>query len=169
MKMAEIKIVYGSTTGCTEQAAEKIAKILGGTAINVAGADGSSFQADLLILGTSTWGAGDLQDDWLSAEGFLENADLKGRKVALFGLGDQCGFSDTFVDGVGTLFRMVQEKGAEVIGFTGTDGYDFLSSTAQVDGRFVGLILDDNNQPDLTDERIDAWCMQLKQEAGVGS
>ena len=123
----------------------------------------------MLILGTSTWGAGDLQDDWLSAEGILENADLKGRKVALFGLGDQCGFSDTFVDGVGTLFRMVQEKGAEVIGFTGTDGYDFLSSTAQVDGRFVGLILDDNNQPDLTDERIDAWCMQLKQEAGIGS
>ena len=73
------------------------------------------------------------------------------------------------MDGVGTLFRKVQEKGAEVIGFTGTDGYDFLSSTAQVDGRFVGLILDDNNQPDLTDERIDVWCMQLKQEAGVGS
>ena len=53
--------------------------------------------------------------------------------------------------------------------FRRTDGYDFLSSTAQVDGRFVGLILDDNNQPDLTDERIDAWCMQLKQEAGIGS
>ncbi len=168
MKMAEIKIVYGSTTGNTEQAAEKIAAAIGGTAINVAGADPDSFQADLLILGTSTWGAGDLQDDWIAAEPLLESAELKGRKIALFGLGDQDGFRDTFVDGVGILLQKVLEKGAEVIGFTGTDGYDFLSSAAVMDGRFGGLILDDNNQPELTDSRIAAWCRQLKQEAGLG-
>ena len=167
--MAEIKIVYGSTTGNTELAAEKIAEALGGTAINAAAADAGAFQADLLILGTSTWGAGDLQDDWIAAAPLLESVDLKGRKVALFGLGDQVGFSDTFADGVGTLLRKVLDKGADVIGYTKTDGYDFLSSTAAADGRFTGLILDDNNQADQTDSRIAAWCEQLKQEAGLGS
>ena len=167
--MAEIKIVYGSTTGNTELAAEKIAEALGGTAINAAAADAGAFQADLLILGTSTWGAGDLQDDWIAAAPLLESVDLKGRKVALFGLGDQVGFSDTFADGVGTLLRKVLDKGADVIGHTKTDGYDFLSSTAAADGRFAGLILDDNNQADQTDSRIAAWCGQLKREAGLGS
>ena len=169
MKMAEIKIIYGSTTGSTEQAAEKIAAAIGGTAINVAGADASSFEADLLILGTSTWGAGDLQDDWMAAESLLENADLENRKVALFGLGDQVGFGDTFVDGVGILLQKVLDKGAQVIGYTGTDGYDFSSSAAVVDGHFAGLVLDDNNQSELTDSRIADWCEQLKQEAGLGS
>ena len=165
--MAEIKIVYGSTTGNTEQAAEKIASAIGGTAVNVAGADASAFRADLLILGTSTWGAGDLQDDWMAVDTLLERADLKDKKVALFGLGDQAGFSDTFADGVGTLLRKVKAKGAQVIGYTSTEGYDFIASTAVEDGKFAGLILDDSNQPDLTDSRIAAWCGQLKKEAGI--
>lgn len=165
--MAEIKIIYGSTTGNTEAAAEKIAAALGGTAIPVAEADGGLFQADLLILGSSTWGAGDLQDDWIAAEALLDAADLKDRTLALFGLGDQVGFGDTFADAVGILWRKVRSKGARVIGFTRTDGYEFLSSSAAENGCFAGLILDDNNQNDLTDSRIASWCDQLKQEAGL--
>jgi flavodoxin I len=168
--MSKVTVFYGSTTGNTSSAAEAIAAAFGdgASAVEVSGADSSAFgEPDVLILGTSTWGMGDLQDDWVDALGALKGASLAGKKAALFGLGDQETYPDTFVDGMRDLYDAALAAGATVVGACATDGLQFSESRAVVDGRFVGLVLDDDNQSELTQTRIEAWVTQIKQELGM--
>jgi len=110
-----------------------------------------------LILGTSTWGAGELQDDWYDGLNTLQGADLSGKTIALFGCGDCASYSDTFVGGMGELYNGIKDSGARFIGAVETDGYTFDDSEALIDGKFIGLPLDDINEDDKTDTRIEAW------------
>ena len=162
-----IKVIYGSTTGNTQRAAEAIAAGLGGTAVSAADAVPDDFKADLLILGSSTWGCGELQDDWQSALPMLEAADLSGRKVALFGLGDAVGFADTYLNAMGEIGDIVKAAGGILIGAWESAGYPHSASTAEENGHFIGLALDDDNEPGETAGRIGRWCAQLKTEAGL--
>ena len=116
---------------------------------------------DNLILGTSTWGAGELQDDWYDGIKVLQSADLSGKTIALFGCGDCESYGDTFVGGIGELYAAVKDSGAKIVGAVSTDGYTSDDSAAVVDGQFVGLALDDVNEDDKTDGRIDAWIAQI--------
>ena len=151
-------VVYGSSTGTCEAIAEKIAQKLGCEAIDV-----QNLTADVvsnnqnLILGTSTWGAGELQDDWYDGLKVLQDADLSGKTIALFGCGDCESYGDTFVGGIGELFNALKSSGARFVGAVEVDGYTFGDSEAVVDGKFVGLPLDDVNEDDKTDTRIEAW------------
>jgi len=160
--MSNTIVIYGSSTGTCEAIAEKIAQKLGCEALNV-----QELSADVvalhqnLILGTSTWGAGELQDDWYDGLSVLKGADLSGKTIALFGCGDCSTYSDTFVGGIGELYDGIKQSGAKFIGAVSTDGYTFDDSSAVVDGKFVGLPLDDVNEDDKTDERIDAWIAQI--------
>lgn len=156
--MKTVNVIYASTTGATESAAKQVAETLGAKLIPVTDASDADFDADLIVLGCSTWGAGDLQEDWEDRISILENAKLKGKKVALFGLGDQENYADTFVNAMGTLYETVTRAGADVVGKWPTDGYRHTDSTAVVDGAFVGLALDEDNESDLTAERIANWC-----------
>ena len=122
----------------------------------------ADFEAcDLLVLGTPTYGAGELQADWEEGIDRLGAASLAGKKVALFGLGDQQSYPDTFVDAIGTLYDTVTGLGAEVVGFTDTKGYEFEASTAVRDDRFVGLVLDQDNQAAKSEKRIASWTSQI--------
>jgi flavodoxin I len=169
--MARIGIFYGSTTGNTERVAELIEAALEGADVTVADiADVTAAELegyDVLILGTSTWGAGDLQDDWLGSLHALAAADLVGKKVALFGLGDQEGYPDTFLDALGELYERVKARGAEVVGAWPNVGYEFSESKAASNGKFVGLALDEDNQSGLTEQRVGDWVELLKVEIGV--
>lgn len=161
--MAKIGIFYGSTTGVTEDVAGRIAEQLDGAEVlNISGNEDKLADYDVLILGASTWGFGDLQDDWQTALDELGSLDLSGKKVAYFGLGDQETFADTFVDAIGIINDEIEKTGATVIGHTSTDGYTFSGSRALVDGQFLGLALDEVNQSDLTDERVEEWTAELK-------
>ena len=164
--MATIKLIYGSTTGNTETAAEQIASALGAhdvTTVSASDASAADFaDAENLILGTSTWGVGDLQDDWEGLLSDLEGADLSGKTVALFGCGDSASYSDTFVDGMGTLYNAVIAAGGKVVGSTSTDGYSHSDSIAIVDGQFVGLAIDDDGGNN--DERMAAWVAAISPE-----
>lgn len=156
-------IIYGSTTGNTSTAAETLAGKLSGAVVK----DVSSASADDLakfdniILGTSTWGDGELQDDWYGFVGTLKSANLAGKTVALFGVGDQFSYSDTYVNGMGELYNAAKNTGANIVGATSTDGYSFNESAAVVDGKFVGLALDYDNQADLSEDRISAWVSSI--------
>ena len=160
--MSNTIVIYGSSTGTCESIAEKIAQKLGCEALNV-----QELSADVvaqnqnLILGTSTWGAGELQDDWYDGLSVLKNADLSGKTIALFGCGDCSTYSDTFVGGIGELYDGIKQSGAKFIGAVSTDGYTCDESSAVVDGKFIGLPLDDINEDDKTDERINAWVAQI--------
>ncbi len=164
--MKKTVIIYGSSTGTCQNIAEIIATKLGVSDIlDVAKVTASQISAyDNLILGTSTWGAGEMQDDWYDGIKELKNANLNGKTVALFGCGDSQSYSDTFCDGMGEIYRELQSSGCNIIGSTPTDGYTYDNSTAVADGRFVGLAIDDVNESDLTENRIDAWIAGIKDQ-----
>ncbi|MBS1165920.1 MAG: putative flavodoxin [Proteobacteria bacterium] len=157
-----VHVIYGSDSGRTKAVAGKIAAKLDAKIINVSNATTTDFEGcDLLVLGSPTYGDGDLQTDWETGVDVLAEADLTGKKVALFGLGDQNAYPDSFVDAMGTLYDAVVEKGAEVVGFTDTKGYEFEGSTAVRGGQFVGLVLDQDNQAAKSEKRIASWTSQI--------
>lgn len=159
--MKKTIVVYGSSTGVCESIANTIAGKLGVEAIEV-----TNFSADTiadndnLILGTSTWGAGELQDDWYDGVETLKSSDLSGKTITLFGCGDSESYSDTFCGGMKEIYDACE--GANILEGVSTDGYTFDDSEAVVDGKFVGLALDDVNEDDKTESRIDAWLEQIK-------
>ncbi len=158
-----VTVIFGSDAGVTKAVAARIAKRMGARLLDVQEARTADYEGcDLLILGSPTYGMGELQTDWDLHLSQLEGADLATRKVALFGTGDQMTYPDSFVDAMGILYDKVVSRGGEVIGFTDTVGYDFSGSTALRDGRFVGLALDEDTQSHLTNGRIDAWLEQLR-------
>lgn len=164
--MEKIGIFFGTSTGNTETAAGKIAEALGNAeCFNVSDTPASKMgEFTNVIIGTSTWGVGDLQDDMEGFVGDMSSVDLSGKKVALFGLGDQGSYGDTYCDGMGQIYEALQGKGCDVVGFMPTGGYDFSASRAVDGGDFVGLALDEDSQGELTDSRIAAWADKLKGE-----
>lgn len=156
-------VVYGSSTGTCEAIAGKIGEKLGAQVVNVTDIDASTLEAaDNILLGTSTWGAGELQDDWYDGVDVVKGASLAGKTAAVFGCGDSDSYSDTFCAAMKELYDAAAEAGATLVGEVSADGYTFDDSDAVVDGKFVGLALDDINEADKTDERIDAWLDQIK-------
>lgn len=162
----KVGIFYGSTTGNTENAASVLCGLIKGSQIApIDGSQSADLEAcDLLFLGASTWGLGDLQDDWADSLEKLRSANLQEKKVALFGLGDQEIYSGTFVDGIKELHDAAIEAGATIVGKCSGVGYDFQDSAAFSDGEFLGLPLDEENQAELTEERIRAWVNQVLNE-----
>jgi flavodoxin I len=110
------------------------------------------------------WNIGELQDDWDEQFLDLDNLDLGGKKVALFGLGDQYGYADSFCDAIGVLGRKLGERGAELVGFTPTDGYDFHYSEGVEGELFMGLALDDEHEGEQTPGKVTDWVWQLVDE-----
>lgn len=167
----KIGLFYGSTTCYTEMAAEKIQAQL--NAIfdddivdlhNIKDVPLSRTASyDIVIFGISTWDFGELQEDWESHWEDVFTTDLTGKTVALFGLGDQIGYTDWFQDALGMLYDAIVPSGCRIIGFWPNQGYDFAESKALIEDKsmFVGLSLDDENQYEQTDERIEQWCHQL--------
>lgn len=161
--MKKTIVVYGSSTGTCQSIAETIASKLGVEAIDVTKFDASVIAAnDNLLLGTSTWGAGELQDDWYDGLNVLKAADLAGKTVAVFGCGDSESYSDTFCGAMAEIYNAAKDAGATLVGEVSTDGYTYDDSEAVVDDKFVGLALDDVNEDDKTEGRIDAWLEAIK-------
>ncbi|EEC43635.1 flavodoxin [Phaeodactylum tricornutum CCAP 1055/1] len=168
---AGVKIYYSSSTGNTEQVAEYISKAGGDLPMDDIG-DATNEEVeglDCLIVGAPTWHTGaDEQrsgtswDDWLYTT--LPNLKVEGKKVAVFGVGDQQSYGDNFCDAAGELYDLFSAKGCKVFGMTSTEGYDHTESKAEVDGKFVGLMFDEDNQYELSEERAKAWIGQLKSE-----
>lgn len=170
--MAKIGLFFGSTTGNTQDIAERIQEEFGGDGV-VALHEISEVEEDEfsdyenVIIGCPTWDIGQLQSDW---EGFypdLDEVDFSDKKVAYFGVGDQEGYADNFQDAMGILESKISELGGKTVGYWSTDGYDFNESQAIRNGKFAGLALDEDNQAELTDERISSWVKQLKSEFGL--
>lgn len=168
-----IAVVYGSSTNNTKDAATLIAETLRAkTTLPVDLIDVATLKRDLRpllaywiwIIGCPTWNIGELQDDWYDAFPQLDQLDLHGTIVALFGFGDQQGYPDTFQDALGIIGRKVRERGATIIGQWPTAGYDFYHSLGVENGKFFGLALDYENEDELTAPRIHTWIDQLLKE-----
>jgi flavodoxin I len=172
--MAKIGLFYGSNTGNTEnvsfQMKEEFDKILPGT-VEVHNIGRSTpddiLKYQYLIMGIPTWNTGELQDDWDAFMPKFDSMDMKGKKVAFFGLGDQNGYGFNFLDAVGILADKVMERGAQVWGLWSTKSYQFEESRAKVEEYFLGLGIDEVGQTEMTRERIRAWTKDIKQEFGL--
>ncbi len=166
-----IGIFYGSSTGNTEMAANLIKTEMGDFVSAVRDVRHASpeelAEYDVLFLGVSTWNIGEMQDDWADFLPQLEAVDLTGKKVALFAQGDAQGYPYNFLDALGELWGVVKNRGAELIGVWPTEGYEFKESQGLFDeSHFLGLGLDEDNEPELTEERVHAWLMQVVAELG---
>ncbi len=168
--MLKIGIFFGGKdNGTTAKVAHRIQELFGDNATvhnvgNAAKHDVDKY--DFLILGTAAWGIGEMHSDWERFIDKLIEADLSTKKIALFGLGDQKMYPESFVDGMGTIFCRMPYK-QNVIGYTSTSGYNFYYSTAEKEGNFVGLAIDNDTQKEYTEQRIKDWVEQIKLEAGV--
>jgi flavodoxin II len=173
----KIAVFYGSTTCYTEMVAEKIQVLLSqdpqlpvGCSVTLHNLKQQPLAAmadyDVLILGISTWDFGELQEDWEAKWDDIQQVDLTHKVVAIYGMGDQLGYAEWFQDAMGMLHHAVAQQDCQRIGFWSTEGYDFIRSKAVTeDGDwFYGLALDDENQYDLTDERLSVWLQQLVAE-----
>jgi flavodoxin I len=167
-EMAKIGIFYGSTTGNTEKVADLIRLAFGNENADTYNVDVTEL-ADIekysyLIFGVSTWGVSDLQDDFEDFMDILEQVDFSGKKVALFGLGDQSTYTDTFVDAMGILYDRLKKMKVYIVGFVPRKGYSFTGSMALVKDQLAGLAIDEEFESNLTGKRVADWVEILKIE-----
>ena len=163
-----LKLIYGSDTGNTELVTEDLVKLLGDVEVTtVADLTPEDWDHDKFILGIPTWYDGELQSDWEEYFEEFKTIDFTDKTVAIFGLGDQYGYDEWFCDGVGILAKEILKNGGTVIGYTDKDeSYDFETTPKSIikDDVFYGLCIDEDNQGELTQERLKNWVEQLKLE-----
>jgi flavodoxin I len=164
--MSEIGLFYSFKSLKTRKIAGSIIEQFGMNLIESVDAESVAeedfMRFDKMILGVPTWFDGELPVYWDEFVPALKDLDLSGKKIAVFGLGDQKGYPENFGDAVGIMAELVTSGKAELVGETSPAGYIFESSRALMDGKFRGLILDQENQPRLTEKRVQDWCIQLK-------
>ena len=160
-------IVYGTFGGATEDVASEISDALNGA--ELLEADETSEEdlegVELLVLGASTWNSGDVPTDM---EEFVERFakwNVSAKYAAVFGLGDQDGYGDTFANGMSILAKALREKNIPMVGKWPVEGYDFEASDSVEGDHFVGLAIDQDNQMDQTSDRIEQWAKQVLAEA----
>ena len=184
----KIGIFFGSSTCYTDMVCDRlIAKLnddypslkvqahnIAETTIDVA------HQYDFAIYGIPTWDYGELQEDWDNCWDQLQQLDLNHQIAAIYGLGDQVGYPQWYQDAIGYLFSQLQGCGANLCGLWPIDekmifpadimanittelGYQFEQSQGlnSVETHFLGLPLDEENQPELTDIRLEIWLQQV--------
>ena len=170
---APIGLFYGSSTCYTEMAGEKIRMQLGEELVDIFDITETPIITaqfyDYLILGIPTWDYGELQEDWEEIWEDIDELELTGKKVALYGLGDQIGYPEWFLDAMGYLHSKILKRGAIPCGYWPIEGYTYEASKALTpDGtQFVGLALDEENEFDKSAERIANWCEQIRTEFGL--
>ncbi|ESA32421.1 flavodoxin [Leptolyngbya sp. Heron Island J] len=173
--MSKIGIFYGSTSGTTEEIAEKICEFIGEDNCDLYNMEedfddvDDLLKYDYLLLGCSTWGAGEVQNDWREPlfDFEVDKPDFSGKTIALFGPGDCEGHSKHFVGALGTIYDQFKALGAKLVGAVSTEDYSFEKSSSIRDGKFVGLPLDEVNESDKTDQRIADWLELLKADFPV--
>lgn len=162
--MGKIAILYGSSGGNTEMVAKSVVDLFDGEAdlFNVEDISINDIKPyKYLILGASTTGIGDLQDDWEAFLPSFAKADLADKTIAIFALGDSASYSSSFAEAMVVIYDAIVDK-TTIVGSVADEGYEYDDSLAVVDGRFVGLPIDEDNEYDLTDDRLGAWVEELK-------
>lgn len=173
--MSKIAIFYGPVGGAVNRVAEKIKDIIGEDKVEMVAvkdatvADINKFDKiifGLSTVGKDTWDSDYSTNDWGKFMSEIVKADYEGKSLAVFGLGDHVTYAHGFVDHIGLLGKKLMENGAVLSGPVDTEGYEFEESDAVIDGKFIGLPLDEDFEPELTDERVAAWLQALQPDFG---
>ncbi|WP_373818179.1 flavodoxin FldA [Glaesserella sp.] len=167
--MAVVGLFYGSDTGNTENISKMIQKQLGANLVDIrdiAKSTKEDIEAyDFLLIGIPTWYYGESQADWDDFMPTLKEIDFTGKIVGIFGCGDQEDYAEYFCDAMGTVRDIIEPNGGTIVGLWPTEGYHFEASQALVDDNtFIGLCIDEDRQPELTEDRVNRWCKQIFDE-----
>ena len=166
--MSKTAIIYSFNTKKTGKIATQVQERFNAPDIDMQNAEDITEEGflayDRIIMGVPTWFDGELPNYWDEFVPALEDMDLSGKKIALFGLGDQKGYPENFLDGVGIMAGILEAQGATLVGFTSIEGYEFEASRALRENQFTGLAIDYENQGSMNKQRIAAWVEQLKNE-----
>jgi flavodoxin I len=173
--MSKIAIFFGPVGGAVNRAADKLKNAIGEDKVEMVAVKDATVEDiekyDKIIFGLSTvgkdtWDSDYSTNDWGKFLPEIAKTDYSNKTVAVFGLGDHVTYAHGFVDHIGLLGKELMENGAVLVGPVDTDGYEFEESEAVVDGKFIGLPLDEDFEPELTDERIAAWVKQIQPDFG---
>jgi flavodoxin I len=179
IEVSKIGLFFGSDEGNTESIAQRIAMRLGEDVVDIHDIGDVTqlefLDYDKLILGIPTWDFGQIQSDWEDFWDDVEAINFSGKTVAFVGLGDQFGYGDFFLDAMGMLHDVVVKTTDKIIGYWPTEGYDYDASKAEITlgadvaGKklFMGLALDEDQQPELSSGRLNRWCAQIHAEFGL--
>lgn len=167
--MKKTVLFWGSDTGMTEEIVTVLTDLIGEEKLDLQNIFDGSIEKfedyEEIILGLSTWYDGELQSDWEEFFEEFKKIDFSGKRVAIFGLGDQEGYAEYFVDGIGIIGEVVLKNGGTLFGKWSTEGYDYEKSKGELEpGYFGGLAIDEDNQPEQTDDRLEQWVAQLRVE-----
>lgn len=164
--MKKIGLFYGTTGGRTTGVVDEFEFNLRDDVevFNVANGIEKINEFDNLILVTPSYGFGELEAHWEAVIEDLKKIDLTDKTLALVGLGSQTTFGESFVGALEVLYKIIIKNGGKIIGLTSTDGYHFEECEAIVEGKFMGLVLDEENQDDMTPDRIYEWLEVIKTE-----
>lgn len=174
--MSKIGLFFGPLKGSVHRVAEKVKNALGEQnidMISVHDADVSDLEKyDKIIFGISTvgketWDSDFSNTDWSKFFPNISKVDYSGKTVAIFGLGDSVTYSNHFVNAMGVLAKELQKNGATIVGKVDPSSYEFEESEAIFDGMFIGLPIDEDFQPELTDERVSSWVKVIKPAFGL--
>jgi flavodoxin I len=174
--MSKIAIFYGPVGGAVNRVADKIKSVIGddnvelvavkeATAANIEKYDKIIF--GISTVGKDTWDSEFSTNDWGKFLPEISKVDYSEKTVAVYGLGDHVTYAHAFVDHIGLVGKELMKNGAVLVGPVDTEGYEFEESEAVVDGKFIGLPIDEDFEPELTDERIAAWIEQIKPDFGL--
>ena len=170
----KIGLFYGTNTGVTEIVAEQLTEKLEENGFEIEVHDIADSELDnmnnyeTLIIATPTWNDGELQDDWEEVIEEYNDFNFDGKKVGFVGTGDQEAYCDNYLDAIGKMAKPVRDSGGEIFGRWPSEGYNHTHSLGQdEDGMWVGLALDNDNQEELTEERMNSWVEQIKGELGL--
>ncbi len=173
--MSKIAIFYGPLGGAVNRVADKIKNAIGEDKVEMVAVKNATVadldKYDKIIFGASTvgkdtWDSEFSSNDWAKFLPELAKTNFADKTVAIFGLGDHITYANGFVDHIGVVGKELMKNGAELVGPVSTEGYEFDESEAVVDGMFIGLPIDEDFEPELTDERIAAWVKLIQPDFG---
>lgn len=164
--MKKIGLFYGPIRGSVEQVATKIAKQIGEDKVDVrpvkeaTAKDFDEYKNIILgisTIGSETWQSESPANDWDKFLSQLDHVNYTDKTFALFGLGDHISYPLHFVDALGILGKILIQNEAKIIGRVPTENYEFEDSGGVIDGKFIGLPIDEDFEADKTDSRIEEW------------
>lgn len=169
--MSKIGLFFGPLKGSVHRVAEKVKAAIGEEnidMISVNDADETDLEKyDRIIFGISTvgketWNSDFSNTDWSKFFPNISKVDYSGKTIAIFGLGDHLTYGRHFVNAMGVLAKELLKNGAEIIGRVDPSAYEFEDSEAIFDGMFIGLPVDEDFEPELTDQRVTSWVESIK-------
>ncbi len=173
--MSKIAIFFGPVGGAVNRVADLIKNSIGEEKVDmVAVKDATAADLEkydkiifgLSTVGKDTWDSEFSTNDWGNFMPEISKSDYSDKKVAIFGLGDHVTYAHAFVDHIGLLGKELMKNGAVIAGPVDAEAYEFEESEALVDGKFIGLPIDEDFEPELTEERVAAWLEVLKPDFG---